>query len=86
MGIPWRRVLRIETVVQDAAMGWPSFDGVQAAFGTAVSAALEDGLVALKTIAAFRCGLDLPAPDGDAAAAGYELWRRSGSARLTDPR
>jgi uncharacterized protein len=85
VGIPWRRVLRIETVVQDAADGWPSFDGVQASFGSAVSAALEDGLVALKTIAAFRCGLDLPAPNKEEAAAGYERWRRTGSARLMDP-
>lgn len=85
VGIPWRRVLRIETTVQNAADGWPSFDAVEASFGADVSAALEDGLVALKTIAAFRCGLDVPAPNRDEAAAGYERWRRSGSTRLTDP-
>jgi uncharacterized protein len=85
VGMPWRRVLRIETAVQEAAEGWPSFEDVRASFGTAVSAALEDGLIALKTIAAFRCGLDLPAPNEEEAAGGYERWRRMGSARLTDP-
>jgi hypothetical protein len=85
VGIPWRRVLRIETAVQEAAKGWPSFEDVRASFGTTVSTALEDGLVALKTIAAFRCGLDLPAPNEDEAAGGYERWRKTESTRLTDP-
>ena len=42
------------------------------------------GAVGLKTIAAYRCGLDLPAPSLAAAVDAYEAWRRSGSSRLTD--
>jgi predicted TIM-barrel fold metal-dependent hydrolase len=43
------------------------------------------GAVGLKTIAAYRCGLDLPPPSGEAASGAYDAWRRSGSSRLRDP-
>jgi hypothetical protein len=84
-GIPVRRVARIEVLVQDAANGWPAFDVLLDRFRTELSNASADGLVGLKTIAAFRCGLDLPEAEVSDARAGYERWRISGSPRLIDP-
>jgi hypothetical protein len=84
-GIPTRRVARIETVVQDAAGDWPDFDVVLQRFRDDIRAALTEGLVGLKTIAAFRCGLDLPIASDHSARAGYERWRQGGDRRLIDP-
>jgi hypothetical protein len=86
VGRPVRRIVRLETEVEAAAgQGDPSFVECGEGFRAAVSGALADGAVALKTIAAYRCGLDLPAPDPRAASTAYDAWRASGSRRLTDP-
>jgi predicted TIM-barrel fold metal-dependent hydrolase len=79
-----RRVVRIETEVESAGAAWPPFQECRSAFQEAISAARAAGAVGLKTIAAYRCGLDLPAPSLDAAVEAYEAWRRSGTSRLTD--
>jgi predicted TIM-barrel fold metal-dependent hydrolase len=85
-GVPVRRIARVEVLVQDAAAGWPAFDAVAERFRADLSRAVAGGgLAALKSIAAYRCGLDLPAADGAAARAGYEAWRAGGSTRLVDP-
>lgn len=84
-GCPVRRLVRIEAVVEDAARAWPVFEGVRDAFRERLAGALDDGAVGLKTIAAYRCGLDLPRPEGDEARSAYRAWRSSGSARLTHP-
>jgi hypothetical protein len=94
VGCPVRRIVRIESVAESlvetsaAGAGWPPFAELRAGFQQAIASALGegagDGAVALKTIAAYRCGLDLPAPSVATAAAGYESWRRSGTGRLTD--
>lgn len=84
-GCPVRRVARIETMAEAAARGWPGFDAVRQAFREAVMAALGGGAVALKTIAAYRCGLDLPRPERDEARSAYRAWQASGSERLTQP-
>jgi predicted TIM-barrel fold metal-dependent hydrolase len=81
---PVHRIARIETLAETAARDWPPFDELCSALRRAVDDALAGGAVALKTIAAYRCGLDLPEPDGHAAAAAYERWRRTDSSRLTD--
>jgi len=86
VGCPVRRILRIETTAEDAAIGWPPFDEACARFATMVGRATERGAVSLKSIAAYRCGLDLPAPDRAAARAAYEGWRRVASPRLVDAR
>lgn len=79
-----RRVVRIESEVEAASTGWPPFQECRSALQHAISAARATGAVALKTIAAYRCGLDLPAPSLATAVDAYEAWRRSGSSRLTD--
>ena len=77
-----RRVLRIETEAEAASAGRPSFEECRDTFRNAVANAVAAGAVALKTIAAYRCGLDLPAPDPAQAGAAYDAWRRSGDRRL----
>jgi hypothetical protein len=86
VGCPVRRIVRIETTAEDAAAGWPAFDEMRARFSGAVTDAVERGAVSLKTIAAYRCGLDLPTPDPTDARTAYEQWRSSGSPRLIDAR
>jgi hypothetical protein len=81
-GVPVRRIVRIEAAAEAAASGWPPWADVLERFRSALA-----GAPALKTIAAYRGGLDLPVPAGpQEAALPYEEWRRSGSSRLTDPR
>jgi uncharacterized protein len=79
-----RRVVRIETEVEVASAGWPPFQECRSRFQQAIGAARATGSVGLKTIAAYRCGLDLPVPSLATAVESYEAWRRSGSSRLTD--
>ena len=81
---PVRRIVRLETEAEAASQGAPTFAECGERFRAAVAAALAGGAVALKTIAAYRCGLDLPAPDPRAASDAYDAWRASGSSRLTD--
>lgn len=83
IGCPVRRVVRIETEAEHASAGWPTFDECRARFQRRISDALAHGAVGLKTIAAYRCGLDLPTPSESAAATAYGTWRQSGSTRLT---
>ena len=66
--------------------GWPPLADLRAHFQRAITDALAEGAIGLKTIAAYRCGLDLPVPSVDAATGVYERWRRSGSRRLSDAR
>jgi hypothetical protein len=84
-GCPVRRVVRIETEAEAAAEGWPAFTDARERFRAAVSGALEAGAAALKTVAAYRCGLDLPRPDAEEARAAYGDWRGSGNGRLIHP-
>jgi len=78
------RIARIETIAEAAASGWPSFADVSAGLRVAIADALDQGAVALKSVAAYRCGLDLPEPDAAAAAAAYDRWRDADAPRLTD--
>ena len=82
VGCPVRRIVRIETEAEAASAGWPPFAECRARFQQAIADAVADGAIGLKTIAAYRCGLDLPTPSLDAAARAYDAWRRSGSTRL----
>jgi hypothetical protein len=84
-GCPVRRLVRIETMVEEAAQGWPVFDVVRDAFRGGLAAALDGGAVGVKTIAAYRCGLDLPRPEGKEARSAYRAWRASRSGRVVHP-
>jgi hypothetical protein len=81
---PVRRIVRIESEAEAASAGWPPFGDCRARFREAIADALAGGAVGLKTIAAYRCGLELPPPSAAAARDAYEAWRRSGSNRLRD--
>jgi hypothetical protein len=84
VGCPVRRIVRVESEAETAAAGWPPLAECRAHLQQAIADAVGAGAVGLKTIAAYRCGLDLPAPSLDAAGAAYDTWRRSGSDRLRD--
>jgi hypothetical protein len=59
-GCPVHRVIRIEAEAEAAAAGLPSWDEAADRFRRAISDAIREGAVGLKTIAAYRSGLDLP--------------------------
>ena len=84
-GCSVRRLVRIESEVEAAARDWPVFDAVRESFRESVGAALAGGAVGLKTIAAYRCGLDLPRSEEDETRSAYRAWRASGSRRLVHP-
>jgi predicted TIM-barrel fold metal-dependent hydrolase len=77
VGCPVDRVLRIETVAEGAAADWPTWTRVRERFRESVTAGLAAGAAALKTIAAYRSGLDLPLPHDQEAASAYRRWRRT---------
>ncbi len=79
-----RRVLRIETTAEAAAEGWRVFATVRGRFRAMVEEAVAGGAAGLKTIAAYRCGLELPPADPDDAADAYARWVRTDTPRLTD--
>jgi len=85
VGCPVRRVVRIETEAEAACDGWPPLAECRADLQRRISDAVAAGAVGLKTIAAYRCGLDLPGPSIEAASRAYDTWRQSGSARLRHP-
>ena len=88
---PVSTVVRLETVAESVALGGVTAAGFAAAVVTAVADALSAGAIGLKSIAAYRHGLDLdpsrPASEAVERAAG--AWLRTvdatGSARITDP-
>jgi predicted TIM-barrel fold metal-dependent hydrolase len=85
-GCPVRRVIRIETEIERAADGWPPFSDVEDRFARSIEEAARGGAVALKSIVAYRAGLDVMEPPGpERAEAGYRRWRSSGARRLTEP-
>jgi hypothetical protein len=86
VGCPVRRIIRVEAEVEAAAAGagWPPLAELRDRLGRAVTDALAAGAAGLKTIAAYRCGLELPTPSVEAASRAYDGWRRSGTPRLED--
>ena len=68
-GCPARPVMRIERVAEEALGG--SFDDFRERIRAEVAAAGARGFAGLKTIAAYRSGLDVAAPDVDAARAAF---------------
>jgi hypothetical protein len=84
VGCPVRRIVRIEAEAEAASTGWPPFGECRDRLGRAIADAVVAGAVGLKTIAAYRSGLDLPSPSVAEASRAYDTWRRSESHRLTD--
>lgn len=84
-GCPVHRVLRIESTAEEAGRGSATLDDARQRFRALVDDALDRGAVALKTIAAYRCGLDLDLPDAGPLTNAYRQWRAHGFGRLSDP-
>jgi uncharacterized protein len=89
-GTPAYEIVRLEAVAEQVVRGGPSADRYGALFTEALAAAARDA-VGLKSIAAYRYGLDFdpwrPSATEVATAAGRWLRAREGdpSARLEDP-
>jgi predicted TIM-barrel fold metal-dependent hydrolase len=80
-------VLRIETLVERLAAEHATFAAFAEAFAAALGNLRAQGYVALKSIAAYRCGLALHPADTPAAAARWprlHALARAGALRLVD--
>jgi predicted TIM-barrel fold metal-dependent hydrolase len=96
---PVRAILRLESLLESLIPESPDLEGLLERFLDAVRRAPGEGYVALKSIAAYRTGLEIGDPPEEAAAAGFvrarETWapgaRPSGASggcgrlRLADP-
>jgi predicted TIM-barrel fold metal-dependent hydrolase len=65
-------VMRIERVAEEGLAAGDALDDLRERVRAAVAAARANGFVGLKTVAAYRSGLDVDAPDAVAAAAALE--------------
>ena len=88
-GAPAREIVRLEAVAERVAAGGAGAAEFGGLFAEALAAAAKDA-VGLKSVAAYRCGLDFgPARPGAAEVAGAAgRWLRAaegGPARLADP-
>jgi len=86
---PVRTVLRLESLLESLLPEAPDWDTLLARFLAAVRRAPDDGYVALKSIAAYRTGLEITDPSDDAAARAFQAvraeWQRDGAVRLAHP-
>lgn len=84
-GAPAYRIVRLESVAERVAAGCTAA-GFAAAFRAALEAEVT-GAVGLKSIAAYRVGLDLPAAEPAPAevTGAVGRWLGSGAGRLADP-
>src|SRR2546423_594839 len=67
------KMLRLETLMQQLILQYSDFDDVVDRFSTAVSRAREDGFCALKSIVAYRTGLNIMEWSKDEAVASFDL-------------
>jgi hypothetical protein len=85
---PVRPLLRLETLAQTLIVEQPTFEAMIEAFVGVVGRARDDGYVGLKSIAAYRTGLDIAPGSRAQAAAAYpalkEEARRNGRVRLAN--
>ena len=84
--VPVRRILRLETLAQDLFAGAPRFRRFPRAFRGALEP-LPANVVALKSIAAYRGGLDVQPVTAEQAAARFAVLRPltgQGPVRLAD--
>ncbi len=79
LGRPVWRVLRVETFVEQGYAACPMLDDALHRLTTEIAAAGERGIVALKSIAGYRCGLFFDAPSS-----GQRHLARDAYARLRD--
>lgn len=83
---PVHPVLRLERLAEELIVTEPNFASMVAAFNATLCAARERGVVALKSIVAYRTGLGIEAPDDAAAAQDFAALKalalRDGRVRL----
>ena len=79
-------MLRLEPVIEALIDEHAGFDAFETAFEERVSAALSGEHVALKSIAAYRRGLNVGPEDRTDARAAFETIRRSWNSRIEHPR
>lgn len=80
-------VLRLESVAERVAAGQPDVVDFLNSVEVEIRAAIEAGAIGLKSVVAYRTGLDLPAepPTDVEVAAAASAWLRWGGTRLDDP-
>ncbi len=88
-GAPAREVVRLETLAESVIDGCGA-SGYPVAVAAGLHAAYSGGAIGAKSIAAYRCGLDLASDrpgsaEVRAAAGGWLRARERGPARLVDP-
>lgn len=79
--IPVGSVVRIEPLILEAletATSWPSLNEV---FAGKLSAAIAAGAIAIKSIIAYRSGLDIAWPSGEDLDVHFTRWREAGFPR-----
>lgn len=77
------KMLRLETLMQDLILMHDNFDDVIERFASFVTHAREDGYCSLKSIVAYRTGLQVAEWSKDQAAASFAEARASAQARGT---
>lgn len=86
---PVQPIMRLESVAEALIAQSESFEEMAEAFEVTVAAARESGYMALKSIAAYRAGLEISRPTPASAKAGFRRLKeaavRLGRVRLDDP-
>jgi predicted TIM-barrel fold metal-dependent hydrolase len=80
-----RPILRLEPIIERLVPAHESFDDFVDAFRTNVEDALAGEYVALKSIIAYRTGLDIANPDRNTAEHAFERLRTNWDGRIADP-
>jgi hypothetical protein len=75
------KMLRLETLMQQLILQYSDFDDAVDRFSTTVSRAREDGFCALKSIVAYRTGLNIIEWSKDEAFASFEEARAEANGR-----
>lgn len=72
---PVHPMLRLERLAEELIVAEPGFESMVDAYGAAVAGARERGVVSLKSIVAYRSGLQIEAPDRVAAQRDFEALK-----------
>jgi len=87
-GVGVRPILRLEPLMADLILAHPTLEAAAAALRAVVAGARDQGYVGLKSVAAYRTGLDIQEPARATAVAAYSRLRTDGqtqgSLRLAD--
>lgn len=80
-----RPLLRIEPVIEALLESRTEFDAFERAFDDRIEDAIDGEHVGLKTIVAYRAGLEVAAPDRSAARRAFDDVRTDWGGRIEDP-